>query len=171
MTFVLHGIPLLLCRTVRICTDSRRFYRDYAPLVHFLSSKPNPNETFHESPLKFWVVVAIGSRKCLEDPTLFSTLSPHVETLAMTSLCPSRTSPYPIIEALLLMSIWNLSTDRPFPRSIYFTISSAVVTLTLQAGMHQCLSLRAIFPYRPSESLDIARGAKLWAYATILNQR
>ncbi|KAL9617619.1 MAG: hypothetical protein Q9160_007585 [Pyrenula sp. 1 TL-2023] len=62
-TTVSHGTSLLLYKTFGIYTDEKRFYRDYDPLVPILSSKPNPNEVFLESPLKFWVIVAIGSRK------------------------------------------------------------------------------------------------------------
>lgn len=160
----------LLILSEMFSTNWRRFNRYYAPLIPILSSKPFPNETFRESTFKFWVIVSIGSRKCLEDPTLFSTLSPHVETLAMMSLCPNQNPPYPIIEALLLMCTWHLSTDHPFYRSIYFIISSAVVTLGLQAGIHNCLSLQEAFSGKTDSAPDISRGAKLWAYAIISNQ-
>ncbi|KAF2792906.1 hypothetical protein K505DRAFT_277967 [Melanomma pulvis-pyrius CBS 109.77] len=151
-----------------------RFDRYFSPLIPILSSQQSPNQTYFECPLKFWVLLTIGSRKCLEDPTLFSTLSPHVETLAMTSLCLSRSSPYPIIEGLLLMCTWHLSTDRPFFRNIYCGLIGAVVTLTLHAGMHQCSSLQGVVSGAASEavrgSIDVARGTKLWAYAVISNQ-
>ncbi|KAI9707989.1 MAG: hypothetical protein M1820_004408 [Bogoriella megaspora] len=153
---------------INICFE--RFNRFYVPLCPILSSEPSPTKTFKESSFKFWVIVAIGSRKCLEDPTLFWMLSPHVETLALTSLCPGQGSPYPTIEAFLLMCTWHLSNDKPFFSSVYFTISSAVVILTLQAGMHSCFSLRAVFPGQFNSSPDVVCNGRLWAYAVILNQ-
>ena len=149
-------------------TNQASFEHYFAPLMPILSSRRSPNQAFIESPLKFWVIVTIGSRKCVEDPTLFTTLSPHVEALAMKSLCLGWTSPYPIIEGLLLMCTWHLSTDRIFFRTIYCALSGAVVTLTLHAGMHSCFSLQGVVSGTPS---DVARGAKLWAYAVISNQR
>jgi hypothetical protein len=151
--------------------DGNRFDQYYAPMIPILSWRPKPNETYRESVLKFWVIVAIGSRSCPDDPTLFSRLSKHVETLAMTSLRPSQSSPYPIIEALLLMCTWHLSTDHPFYTSLYFTISPAVVTLALQAGLHRCTCLQTVFPDKTTSTYNIERGMKLWAYAVISNQR
>ncbi|KAF2650409.1 hypothetical protein K491DRAFT_782665 [Lophiostoma macrostomum CBS 122681] len=144
-----------------------RFFRCFAPLVPKLSTETNPEETFLESPLKFWVIVAIGSRQCAEDPTLFAALSPHVEALAMKSFIPGRELPYANVEALLLMGTWHVSTDTPSYKGIYCALSSAVLTLTMQAGLHSCLSLKGVINQPTS---DIARGTQLWAYAVILNQ-
>lgn len=136
-----------------------------------LSSVPTPDETFRESEFKFWVIVAIGSRKCTEDPTLFSQLSTHVENMAMSSLRLTR-SPYPVIEALILICTWNISNDKPFFSSIYLTFASAILPLALQAGLHHCWRLRPTFRDGDlTADPDGTRGTKLWAYSSIINQR
>ncbi len=148
-----------------------RFNSQYSPIVPILSSLPMPDETFRESELKFWVIVTLGSKKCIPATTLFLALSAPVEKLAMSSLRLGG-SPYPVIEALLLMCTWHLSTDKPFFSSLYPTISSAVLSLTLQAGLHRCWSLHSIFPNGNTHPDPYeARGAKLWAYAVITAQR
>ena len=155
--FALHGSSHPSMKLLE--TDKARFFRSYAPLVPLLSSETTAEETFLESPLKFWVVLAIGSRKCVEDPTLFSALSPCVEALALNSLMPGRNLPYANVEALLLMCTWHISTETPTYKGIYCALSSAVLTLTMQAGLHPCLSLRGVVQQSAS---DIERGTRLW---------
>ncbi|KAH8655269.1 hypothetical protein BX600DRAFT_525197 [Xylariales sp. PMI_506] len=146
------------------------FNYHYGPIIPILSSVPTPERTYRESELKFWVIVAIGSRRCTQDPTLFSQLSTHVENLAISSLRLTN-SPYPVIEALLLMCTWPLSYDQPFFSSIYLTIGNTVLPLALQAGLHQCCGLRPTFRNGdPQADLDGTRGIKLWAYACIIAQ-
>jgi hypothetical protein len=163
-----QSIGSVLVESAMIDICFARFYRYYAPLIPILTEELTPHQTLQESLLKFWVIVTIGSRKCLEDPTLFSTLSPHVETLALTSLCIGWTSPYPRIEAFLLMCNFHLSTDRPFWRNIYCTLTTAVVMLAQQSGMDSCLSMPGVFT--SALNTDTVRGTKLWAFAMVLNQ-
>lgn len=148
--------------------DSCRFFLYFAPLLPILTEELTPDQTFRESHLKFWVITAIGSKKYLDDPTLFSTLSPRVEALALQSLYVRRLSAYPIVEAFLLMCTFQLSTDRPSWRSVYFVLSSAIIPITMQAGMHRCSSVPGFFP--SSATPETERGAKLWTYAVVLNQ-
>lgn len=93
----------------------------------------------------------------------------------MTSLYIGRSSPYPAIEGLLLMCTWHLSTDKPSFRNIYCSLSAAIVTLTLHAGMHYCSSIQSVVSGTSSVvaqgAIDVVRGTKLWAYAVILHQR
>lgn len=133
-----------------------------------LSEQLTPNQTFRESQLKFWVIATIGSRKCLEDPTLFSILSPRVEALALQSLYVRRLSACPIVEAYLLMCSFHLSTELPSWRSIYLTLSSAVVPIALQAGMHQCSGIKGL--WNTTEAPQVERDTKLWVYTIMMNQ-
>ncbi|KAH8899813.1 hypothetical protein GQ53DRAFT_202383 [Thozetella sp. PMI_491] len=153
---------------IDVCFDL--FNTRYHPIAPILSSMLTPDETFHESEFKFWVIVAIGSRRCTQDPTLFPAISASVEDLAINSI-RLRGSPYPVIEALLLMCTWPLSSDKPFSSSIYLTISTTVLPLTLQAGLHRCWSMHAVFRERDLDvDQDGTRGARLWAYAVIIAQ-
>jgi hypothetical protein len=164
--FAFQGKPLTT--RYELDLDSCRFFLYFAPLLPILSEESTPNQTFRESPLKFWVITTIGSKNCLDDPTLFSTLSPRVEALALQSLYVRRLSAYPIVEAYLLMCNFQLSTDRPSWRSVYFALSSAVIPITMQAGMHRCSNVPGFFPSLATPETE--RGAKLWAYAVVLNQ-
>jgi hypothetical protein len=61
-----------------------------------------PDETFFESPFKFWDIVTIGSCRIREDPTLLQKLSSRVINFALIPLHLGSASPLPTIEALIL---------------------------------------------------------------------
>ncbi|PVH99191.1 hypothetical protein DM02DRAFT_615229 [Periconia macrospinosa] len=145
-----------------------RFYRFHAPLVPILESEITPQDCLLESPFKFWVITAIGSRKCLEDPTLFTRLSPHVESMAMTLTSWSQTSPYPVLEAWLLMCNFQLSIDVPFWRTVYCTLSSAAVAFAERTVMLTSLHSQGVF--MQFKGLDTDRGAILSAHTNALHQ-
>lgn len=158
--------------TIQACFT--RFYRFYAPIFPILDVELTPLQSLHECPLKFWVITTIGSRKYLDNSTLFSKLSGPVETLAMSetlAMTPQsfgKAAPYPILEAYLLMCHFHLSVDVPFWRTAYCTLSSAVVVLAQQVCMRTSLSSQGVF--MTTGSLDADRGAKLSACANVSNQ-
>ncbi|KAF2103516.1 hypothetical protein NA57DRAFT_72491 [Rhizodiscina lignyota] len=149
------------------------FFRDFHPLLPVLDPTVTPNVLYGKSPVLFWVVVSIGSRKHLVFPRLIDALSPRVSSLVLSSLS-SRTNPLESIKAILLLLEW------PFPSTSYrkdpsFVLSGALIHMAMQNGLHTpsilCIEIQKLGAessfFDPS---DIER-AKLWAYVVVLYQR
>lgn len=149
--FYLIFIPLFTnyaCRSYRVVSD----------------------ETFSRSPFKFWVIVRIGSRRILEDPTLLHKLSSRVVNLALMPLHPGSASPLSTIEALILTCTWHLSMNKPFFKSIYFTLSGFLFHLALQIGLYRCICLQGPQINHGMPDLSTARRTNLWVNGITIYQ-
>lgn len=148
------------------------FFRDYHPLFPILDPTTTPNVLYMKSPVLFWVVVSIGSRKHSVLPNLVSALSFRVSSLVSSSLY-SRVNPYESIKAALLLLEW------PFPATSYgcdpaFIMSGAIIHTAMQNGLHTSFdsigAFKADISGGPPDYAAMER-AQLWAYVIILYQR
>ncbi|KAJ9606353.1 hypothetical protein H2200_009314 [Cladophialophora chaetospira] len=78
------------------------FFTHYSPQVPVVDRPATPDAIFEKSPLLFWTVVTIGSRKYNQDPTVCSQLCHRIADLAFQSL-KSRQTPIQIVQALVLL--------------------------------------------------------------------
>jgi len=128
-----------------------------------------PNTYYSESVFRFWVIVAIGSRRYPRDPTLLNALSHPTIDLALKSV-RARASPIQAIQGLLLLCTW------PFPsNSLYkdftYTFSGSLVHMALQAGLHmpgvdQDFSRTKV----AQDLLESRKRANLWCCVVLVSQ-
>ena len=143
----------------------------YSPIMPVIPTELYPDETFSESPSKFWVIVTIGSCRIREDPTLLQKLSSRVINLALMPLHLGSTSPLSTIEALIITCTWHLSKNKPFFKSIYFTLSGSLFHLAPQIGLHRCASLQGPQINHGMPDLLIVRRTNLWVNVMTVYQR
>lgn len=96
-----------------IHSNPARFMKHYAPKLHIFEADLDPNVCHSQSPLLFWTIVAVGSRKYSKDPTILSLLGPQVITLAQRAIfCRDNTSSTP--QAFPLLCIWRMPVDSMY---------------------------------------------------------
>jgi transcriptional regulatory protein LEU3 len=134
------------------------------------SSSIEPNTCYSHSPLLFWTIVAIGSRKYPKDPTLLSLLAPRVIELAQVAIF-SRESTLETIQAFLLLCIWPMPVDT-MHKDISPILSGAMLQLATSIGLHvqgvgQDFSRTTVH----SDPIEAVSRAKLWVSCLIACQR
>ncbi|OKL55472.1 hypothetical protein UA08_09208 [Talaromyces atroroseus] len=145
------------------------YFNNYARLLPILNPRLSPNTYFSRSPLLFWTIVAVGSRRYDKDPTLLTRLAPSIQNMALLSLS-MREAVIEVIQSLLLLSIW------PFPfnsvnKAMAHIFCGAAVNLAQQIGMHvfgigQDFARVKLFP----NEAEKAYRAQLWQHCIIINQ-
>ncbi|KAI1104081.1 hypothetical protein F4804DRAFT_308180 [Jackrogersella minutella] len=110
------------------------FFRNNHPLLPMTDPDINADDCFDMSPLLFWTIVFIGSRRYRDDPTLMGRLSPKMNCMALASL-ESRTHPLQTIQALLLLCVWPVPMNTGY-RDMSLVLSGAAINLSMQNGLH-----------------------------------
>ena len=142
--------------------------QNYAPQVFVFESRPTPNDCHSQSPLLFWTIVTIGSRKYPDDPTVLSLLAPRLLEIVRKAVF-SRD--LPTIQAFLLLCVWPLPVDT-LDKDISPVLIGVVLQLAINAGLHlhgngQDFSRTTLNP----DSDDVTRRSKLWMSCLIVFQR
>ncbi|EXJ66224.1 uncharacterized protein A1O5_10840 [Cladophialophora psammophila CBS 110553] len=129
-----------------------------------------PNECHGQSPLLFWTIVAVGSRKYSENPTLIILLGPKVSNLAKLALFAQE----PVlltIQAFLLLCSWPMPFEA-LSNDITPILAGAVLQLATTIGLHVSGVGQEFARTRVSQDLTyrVARG-KLWTACVVVSQR
>ena len=111
-----------------------RFQQRYLQHAPILDGKTNPNLTYLQSELLFWTIVAVGARRNEADPTLLTSLDPHIVELAGRAIL-SRENPIPTIKALILLCAWPLPHDS-LNKDISPMLSGILLQHALCIGLH-----------------------------------
>ncbi|KAJ9606614.1 hypothetical protein H2200_008622 [Cladophialophora chaetospira] len=120
------------------------FSRDYRPHVPILEAQIPPDDCFVQSPLLFWTIIAIASRKDDEEPTILASLAPAIKSLLWQTIGNPPHSRADV-KAMILICLW------PFPTSSMSTDPSYILAATSQSSaMHIGL-------HRPHFAQDFAR--------------
>ena len=149
---------------------SSRFVRNYHPYVPIFEEHISPDDCFVQSPLLFWTIIAIATRKDEEEPTILASLSPAIQSLLWQTVGnPPHTRP--ALKAMVLLCLW------PFPTSSLSTDTSFILASTLKSsamhiGVHRPnhvhhFSRRRIDPC-PEELRDALR---IWSACFIAAER
>ncbi|PYH94483.1 hypothetical protein BO71DRAFT_440989 [Aspergillus ellipticus CBS 707.79] len=145
------------------------FFKHYFPTLPILDRRDDsPNWYYNYSPLLFWTVVSIGSRKYSQDPTMLETLGPRVASLAMQSIAKAHNY-IALIQSLLLLCTWPFPMDTmvsdPCP-----SWAGLAMQLAVQHGLH-------FFERKQDFTTKIAQSptrdgfrALLWSYCKIVCQ-
>lgn len=132
---------------------SSRFFVYYHPFLCFLDPGQFPEEVYAQSPLLFWTIIAVGSRRPSPNhlsPTgtssLLTSLASPVLRLAWSTLADvPRGYNIHFVKALALLCTW------PFPTSSTstdptFTLCGMMMNVAMQIGLH-----------RPSHAQDFSK--------------
>ncbi|OAL18020.1 hypothetical protein AYO22_11036 [Fonsecaea multimorphosa] len=145
------------------------FFTSYVPYLSFLERRPQ-DWYFDQSPLLFWAIISVASRRDGQDLTLLRMLAQPVTKLAWEEI-GTRQTPLWTIQGLLLLCTW------PFPAMSLLledspTWADIAMSLAIQRGLH-----------RPERSGDFTRSrsalppamqlqmSRTWAACHITAQR
>ncbi len=129
-----------------------------------------PDTIFEKSPLLFWTIVTVGSRKYTQDPTVFSQLRQRIFKLAFEGL-KLRQSPIQIVQALVLLCAWPLPVDHLYQDKVH-VLAGPCMQLALQIGLHVAGVGQDFARERvQAHAMEQAFRALLWRYCVIVCQR
>ncbi|OAG38588.1 hypothetical protein AYO21_07248 [Fonsecaea monophora] len=145
----------------------KRHCMAYVPMVETLLT---PNECHQQSPLLFWTIIAVGSRKYSENPTLIILLGPKVSKLAKLALFAQE----PVlltIQAFLLLCSWPMPFEA-LSNDITPVLAGAVLQLATTIGLHVSGVGQEFARTKVNQDLTyrMARG-RLWAACVVVSQR
>lgn len=129
-----------------------------------------PNECYEQSPLLFWTIVAVGSRKYTENPTLIILLGPKTSKLAKLALFAQE----PVlltIQAFLLLCSWPMPFEA-LSNDITPVLAGAVLQLATTIGLHVSGVGQEFARTRVNQDLNHrAARARLWTACVVVSQR
>lgn len=125
-------------------SDMSRFFAHYHPLLPFLSPSKSPEFYYRASPLLFWTIISVASRRYTADLTLLPSLAISVPRL-LWSVLQSVPQNCHVVKALCVLCTW------PFPMSSSssdptFMLSGTMIHVAMQVGLH-----------RPSQAQDFSQ--------------
>jgi transcriptional regulatory protein LEU3 len=114
----------------------QEFFERYHPFLPFLDPSMSPDECSDASPLLFWSIISIASRRYRADPLLLPSLSKYVTQLAWTTVSDPPILRFEV-QALLLICFWqfpSLTTLKADPSLHFVTIA---INSAMQSGLHR----------------------------------
>ncbi|KAH8691623.1 hypothetical protein BGW36DRAFT_304893 [Talaromyces proteolyticus] len=111
------------------------FFEKYFPHLPFLDPFVSPDEYYLRSPLLFWMIVYVSSRRVPDEPGLGVSLIPPVKKLLWESISSPPHS-WELVQSIILVCMW------PFPTSSLSTDNSIVLvttaqTIAMRLGLHR----------------------------------
>lgn len=129
-----------------------------------------PNEMYAKSKLLFWTIVATGSRKNVNDPTLILTLGPRVQDIAKGAIFAPG-SVLLAIQALIILCCWPMPFEA-LSNDNTPVIAGAALQLAMSIGLHVYGTgqdfARSKVDGNHKESL---KRAKIWTLCLLICQR
>lgn len=135
-----------------------------------LNSRLDPDRCFNVSPMLFWAIVMVGSRRYLKNPTILGSVSSRVRDLALTSLGTGQ--PFlPDIKGTLLILTWPGPVDSKSIETS-FSLTGLLIHSAMQIGLHMP-SASQDFSRDPIKltDRDIKKRYKIWAYCMLTYHR
>ncbi|KAL2886339.1 putative transcription factor SEF1 [Ceratocystis lukuohia] len=144
------------------------YFEHFHPYFPIIRSR-DPDQTYTESPLLFWTILCIVSRRYARSATTFEFLIEALPREIWPVLC-SHLVPVASINALLLLSMWSLPTERLLSDPA-LTYASIAVSASLVVGLHTMKGGHAHFCFGPRK-MDVSdeEAAYSWAGCNIVGQ-
>ena len=143
-----------------------RFFAHYVPTIPVFEVT-TPDEIYAQSQFLFWAIVFVGGRKYSKDPTLVSTLVPHMNQLALLAL-NSTATPIETLKGLFLLCLWPTPVNS-MHKDKSTILSGAAVQLAMQIGLHVIGNGQDFARIRlQSSRLQAVYRAKLWNYTMMI---
>ncbi|OJD28401.1 hypothetical protein ACJ73_00179 [Blastomyces percursus] len=146
------------------------FFTFYHPFLPFLDRVKPPEEYISTSPLLFWTIISVGSRRYQTDPTLLNALSGPVSRLVWSTLADVPQS-YHVVKALALLCTW------PFPTSSTstdptFMLCGMMMQVAMQIGLHRPSHAQDFSKFRIEfREGELKDRVKTWGVCNIVAQR
>lgn len=120
------------------------FFAKYHPYMPLLSPETTPSAYFSLSPLLYWTIISVASRRYSSRPTLLIELKQPLNDLVFDTI---RAIPqtYHAVKALVLLCAWPLPTNST-SLDPSMMICGTMIQLAMQFGLH-----------RPAHAQDFAR--------------
>lgn len=148
----------------------RRFRNRYIPLNPLIDLHLDPNECHQQCSLLFWTVVAIGSRRYTENPTLIVLLAPKVFSLAKSAIFTLE----PLLltlQALIYLCSWPM----PF-ETISNDLTPTLAGVTLQVATIRGLHVKGVGQEFARKKLNpfpnaVEMRERLWTACSLISAR
>lgn len=149
----------------------RRFLGQNLPYVPILETSLRADDCYEHSPLLFWTILAIGSMRFYQDPTLIISVGPKVLDLAKDAVFSCK-DVVATIQSFTLLCAWPMPMDTlekdPSP-----ALAGAALQLAISIGLHvwgigQDFARKRLSP-GGRNSRDFR--ARLWVNCLIVCQR
>ncbi|PMD29630.1 hypothetical protein L207DRAFT_574030 [Hyaloscypha variabilis F] len=137
-----EGITLL---PDQIDAAFKTFFRDMHPYFPFLD-EVKPDSCYNREPFLFWAICMLGLRSTY--PALSNGLSNHVTMESIQAplrSCHNQNAATTVVQGLLLLSIWPMSTPSLLHEASWLHCGSAT-HLALHLGLHQPYSASEFVP-------------------------
>ncbi|CRG86970.1 Putative transcription factor SEF1 [Talaromyces islandicus] len=113
----------------------RLFFERYHPYIPFLDPYLSSEDYYSKSPLLFWVIVYVSSRRGASEPGIEVRLTCSVKKLLWECIS-NPPHPWELVQAIILVCMW------PFPTSSLSTDNTVVLvttaqTMALRLGLHR----------------------------------
>src|ERR1700761_5305216 len=95
-----------------------RFFAHYSDQVPIVDAASTPNGIYESSNFLFWAVITTGSRKYIDDTTIFNRLSQRIVNMALQNLV-LRHSPFHLIQGLLLLCAWPVPVHHIYQETVH----------------------------------------------------
>jgi hypothetical protein len=150
------------------------YFQQFQPFLPILDPLKSPDEYYDSSPVLFWVLISVASRRYTEDPSLISSLARAVPKLVWERIA-EHPIPFHALQALLVLCMW------PFPTThMWGDASVSLSNISLVAAFHMGLhrpehmqeftkNPRSKTPLIPV-STEPAERRKTWAAANIVSE-
>lgn len=120
---------------LRVLISLGRFDREYWPHIPIIETQISPDDCFAQSPLLFWTIIAIASRKDEEEPTTLASLAPPIKSLLWQTVGDPPHS-RPDLKAMILICLWPFPTSSMSTDSSYILAASAKSS-AMHIGLHK----------------------------------
>jgi len=148
----------------------RSYFSRFSRFLPILDPNIPPDDYHSQSPLLFWSIAAVASRKYSKDPTLVTSLPSKALNLAMKSVF-SATAGISTIESMLLLLSWPPPPDATYDE-IPYVLSGALMHVAMRIGLQIPHASDDFSRVRLNLSeKECHRRFRLWKYCHILYQR
>jgi transcriptional regulatory protein LEU3 len=155
-------------------TEIEKLYNVYLEYYHAclpILDLEIPAQRYAEaSPLLFWVIMSVASRRSKTDPTLLSRLSQPVTDLLWKAV---RSVPHSmaLVQSILLLCTWPFPTSSSATDPSYVLIHTAI-SASIQIGLHRPQHPQDFAKYRVRlTDKDVATRITVWTVCNITAQR
>ncbi|KIW69083.1 hypothetical protein, variant [Phialophora macrospora] len=111
------------------------YFSTYHPFLPFLNPAKSPNRCGNESPILFWMIIAVAARRLSTNPTLLTRLARSVPELIWKG---AQALPHTLglIQGLVLACAWPFPTSSSTTDPSYM-YAGLMVQAALQMGLHR----------------------------------
>lgn len=146
------------------------YFNNYASLLPVLNSRIDADRCYDVSPMLFWAIATVGSRRYLKNPTILGCLSSRVRDLALKSLGTGQPS-LPDIKGTLLILTWPGPVDSKSVETS-FSLTGLLIHAAMQIGLHMPSASQDFFrdPIKLT-ARDIKKRYQIWVYCMLTYHR